>query len=110
MPTVRVEPLGIKLDVGDGETVMDAALRLGYWWPTTCNGDGICSMCWMEVKNGAHNLTPEEDYERDTLELVPRLIGGGVARLACQAKVHGDLLVFKRGVRKVRNVGSEECK
>ena len=31
---VRVEPLGVEFDLGDGETLMAAARRAGYYWPT----------------------------------------------------------------------------
>ena len=47
--TVRVEPSGITLDVRDGETVMAAARRAGYRWPTICGGLADCGACALEV-------------------------------------------------------------
>jgi hypothetical protein len=37
--TVCVEPQGIELVARHGETVMAAAERLGWRWPTICHGD-----------------------------------------------------------------------
>src|SRR5271163_2949269 len=37
--TVRVEPQGIELAARHGETVMAAAERLGWKWPTIGHGD-----------------------------------------------------------------------
>jgi|HubBroStandDraft_6_1064221.scaffolds.fasta_scaffold92359_2 2Fe-2S ferredoxin len=33
---VRVEPLGVDIDVRPGESIMAAAQRSGYYWPTHC--------------------------------------------------------------------------
>jgi 2Fe-2S ferredoxin len=98
---VRVEPIGIVLEVEPGETVMQAGLRAGLWWPTSCEGDGTCSLCWMDVTEGSEHLTPADDDERATLELVPSVLVKGVPRLACQARVTGDVAIVKKGVRVV---------
>jgi hypothetical protein len=34
---VRVEPLGVDIDVRPGESIMAAAQRGGYYWPTQCH-------------------------------------------------------------------------
>lgn len=97
---VAVEPNGIEIEVREGETIMAAAERSGYRWPTLCRGDGTCSICWVEVKTGADRLSTMDDRERDTLELVSAHIRANHAiRLACQARVSGDLTVRRTGVR-----------
>lgn len=97
---VEVEPRGIEFDVNDGETIMGAALRNGYRWPTLCNGDGTCSICWVEVRAGEDHLSDAAPRERDTLELLsPVLRATRTVRLACQARVLGDVTVRKSGVR-----------
>lgn len=97
---VVVEPRGIELDIDDGETVMGAAQRNGYRWPTLCHGDGTCSICWVEVKAGADHLSDTAPREQDTLELLsPVLRATRTVRLACQARVQGDVVVHKPGVR-----------
>jgi ferredoxin, 2Fe-2S len=99
--TVRVEPAGIDLAVEEAETVMHAAERLGYRWPTVCHGQAVCTTCFFEVLEGSEHLVAVAPLERSALAssaLVAGL-GGGPVRLACQAQVTGDVVVGKRGVR-----------
>ena len=99
-PIVRVEPLGAALEVFDGESIMAAAHRLGYYWPTICGGEGSCHTCYLRVLSGGENLTAEEPYEREGLEELRRAArSGDELRLACQARAVGDAVVHKRGVR-----------
>ena len=99
MAKVRVEPLGIELEIHPGETVMEAAVRLGYGWPTLCHGEGSCAICWIEVTEGVDHLSPLRDEERESLQLVPgRRFVKGMVRLACRTSVNGDVVVKKRGV------------
>jgi 2Fe-2S ferredoxin len=100
MPFVRVQPMGIEIEVVPGETVMAAATRQGYEWPTVCNGDGTCTVCWMSVLDGSESLSPISDEEETSLEQLPRLVRRSkLVRLACRARVIGDVEVEKRGVR-----------
>ncbi len=95
-----MEPRDIEFEVDDGETVMGAAQRNGYRWPTLCRGDGTCSICWVEVTTGADHLSEMAPRERETLELLsPILRAGKTVRLACQARVRGDVTVRKAGVK-----------
>ena len=97
---VAVEPRDISFEVCDGETIMGAAQRNGYRWPTLCRGDGTCSICWVDVKAGADHLSEITPGERETLELLsPVLRVGKTVRLACQARVRGDVTVRKSGVK-----------
>ncbi len=100
MPQVTVHPLGITLDVEDGETVFATAIANGYRWPTVCGGQGSCHMCFMKVLDGAAGLDDVEPWEAEGLaELGQVGDEGETIRLACQARVRGDVTVFKRGVR-----------
>ncbi len=45
---VRVEPLGVSIEVARGETLMAAAERQGYRWPTVCHGQALCTVCFIE--------------------------------------------------------------
>ncbi|MCV7127867.1 MULTISPECIES: 2Fe-2S iron-sulfur cluster-binding protein [Mycolicibacterium] len=95
-----VEPRGIVIEVNEGETIMAAAERSGYHWPTLCHGDATCSICWAEVTEGGQNLSAMEDDESATLGLLsPRLRATRDVRLACRAQVVGDVTVRKPGVR-----------
>lgn len=99
MPVVRVEPAGAAIDVLPGETLMRAATRAGYWWPTVCNGNAQCNRCFVTVLDGADALEPMAATEREGLERV-RWHGRERPgeRLACQLRVHGDAVVHKLGV------------
>jgi ferredoxin len=96
---VRVEPDGIELDVAPGETVMAAAVRSGWVWPTLCGGRAECGVCVLKVlASGA--LSPPDALEQRRLDALP-LAGGGEWRLACQLRPETEgLVVRKRGVRR----------
>lgn len=99
---VAVEPRGIELEVEDGETIMAAAQRCGYRWPTLCRGEGSCSICWVAVTAGEDHLSSATALEQATLALLSVYIRTTrVVRLACQARVRGDVTVHKSGVRPV---------
>ena len=102
--TVHVEPAGIDIEVAEGESVMAAAERQGYRWPTVCHGQAICTTCYFEVIEGGAHVAPPQPLERNALAQSPLIQGtvaqGAVAvRLACQARVTGPVTVRKRGVR-----------
>jgi 2Fe-2S ferredoxin len=101
MPRILVEPTGIELDAAEGESVMDAAERLGYFWPVGCAKNGECTNCAMEVVSGVGRLSAMGRYERKNLlrQRGPRSVEDPRLRLACQARVHGDVVVYKRGVQ-----------
>jgi ferredoxin len=107
MATARVEPAGIELEVLAGESVMAAAVRTGYRWPTVCGGQGTCRTCFFEVVEGATNLSPVESFEREGLDSLGPIPGGNLERrLACQARVMtGTVTVRKRGVRLLSGSG-----
>ena len=108
MPRIRIVPLDIQIDAADGATVMGAAQDAGYYWPTTCGGEGRCTTCACEIVEGAAGLTPIGRSERQTLVSergeASLLMG---TRLACQARVqgHGTILVRKPGVRRPLDAG-----
>jgi 2Fe-2S ferredoxin len=93
--------MGIVLEARSQDTVMAAAQAQGYYWPTTCGGEGRCSTCALIVVDGAGNLTEMGRSERKTIEaeLGPSALARGM-RLACQARVLGDVEVLKPGVRR----------
>lgn len=98
---IRVLPEGLVIPAEDGQTIMEAAHAMGLYWPTTCGGEGICTSCVCTVEEGVECLEPMARGERNTLaeERSPEALSSGKVRLACQARVHGDIVVTKRGVR-----------
>ena len=97
---VRVEPGGLAFEARAGESIMAAAQRHGYRWPTVCNGAGECLVCRVTVTAGADQLSADEPLEVKRLQLLnEKRSHEDRYRLACQARVHGDVVVHKRGVR-----------
>lgn len=97
---VRVEPLGIVVHVELGESLMAAAERAGYQWPTICRGNAQCNRCVVRVIDGS-GLEP---YSATELAGLRAVRWRGIAedhaeRLACQLRVTGAAVVEKRGVR-----------
>jgi len=101
MPTIRVLPQEILIEAREGQTIMEAAWASGLYWPTTCGGQGICTSCACVVEEGADRLDEMGRGERKTLEEErgPAALASGKLRLACQARVSGDVVVTKAGVR-----------
>jgi 2Fe-2S ferredoxin len=107
MPRIRVEPIGIEVEAPDGETVMDAVCARGYYWPVGCAKNGECTNCAMEVVSGVGRLSTMGRYERQNLlrQRGPRAVEDPRLRLACQARVQGDVVVYKRGVEPFDSMG-----
>jgi 2Fe-2S ferredoxin len=99
---IRILPLDVEIEAAQDATVMGAAQALGYYWPTTCGGEGRCTTCACEVLSGAEALTPMGRTERKTLvaERGARVLESRL-RLACQARVTAAarIVVQKPGVR-----------
>jgi 2Fe-2S ferredoxin len=101
MPKVRVLPLNLEFEGQPGATIMEAAEAQGYYWPTTCGGEGRCTTCACVVTAGMEHLSPRGRSEERVLteERGPSVLGQPL-RLACQARLEGgDVEVEKLGVR-----------
>lgn len=100
MPTIVVRPSGLRIEAGVGATIMEAAWGQDLYWPTTCGGECRCTTCAVVVLRGVENLSPMGRAEARTLsqERGPAALNNGL-RLACQARVLGDVEVHKPGVR-----------
>ena len=99
---ITVEPSGAHLELRAGESLMDAAHRYGYGWPSICGGDAECRACHVFVRQGAENLDPPEPLEASSLAALSRAgagtqMAGPDIRLACQLQAHGPVTVLKRG-------------
>ena len=99
MSTVLVEPEAIQLIVERGETLIEAAWRLGYVWPTTCYGRAECTACHVEIISGAEHASTVGEEEAAALALLRGR--GRKLRLACRLEFDGDAVVRKRGVREL---------
>ena len=52
---VTVEPTGDIIEVEEGQTILDAALRQGVWLPFAC-GHGTCATCKVQVLEGEGDI------------------------------------------------------
>jgi ferredoxin len=95
--TVLVMPLNATFDVLAGETVMKAASRHNYYWPTVCGGRGECAACALVIEQGIDNAGPVTAAERLQLACVAP---HSTERLACQLTISGSIRARKNGVRK----------
>jgi ferredoxin, 2Fe-2S len=101
VPTVRVEPAGLEFEVAATETMMEAALRHGYRWPTICGGQGQCRACFVEVLDGGDKFGPIGRCEAEGIQILAESgEDPATVRLACQARISGPVTVRKRGVRR----------
>jgi ferredoxin, 2Fe-2S len=98
---VRVLPLDVELTVHPGESMMAAAQRQGYFWPTRCRGQALCTACLFEVVSEGEVFDPIEPLEQDALETLSAFQAkrAGQLRLGCQARPRAPAAVFKRGVK-----------
>jgi propane monooxygenase reductase subunit len=83
---VRFEPVGIEMDVEEGETVLDAAFRQGIALMHGCK-EGQCGSCKSRLIEGDIELLKYStfalpDYERETEHV-----------LLCRTHVYSDIVV-----------------
>tara|TARA_R110001599_G_scaffold42193_1_gene127240 strand:- start:9364 stop:10425 length:1062 start_codon:yes stop_codon:yes gene_type:complete len=84
--TVTIEPIGEQIEVEDGQTILQAALRHGVWLPFAC-GHGTCATCKVQVIDGDVNVGEASsfalmDSERDEGKV-----------LACCATLESDVTI-----------------
>lgn len=81
--TVDFEPLGRRIQVTEGETLLEAAQKAGVGLNAVCGGNGTCGTCRVRVIDG--EVSPAAEAEQ------------GLAmpgeRLACCTRVLGDVRV-----------------
>jgi 2Fe-2S ferredoxin len=95
MHTVRVEPGGHDITVTEGESLIEAAWRQGYVWPSTCFGQAECSTYQVKMVSSGESVAPVTEDE--ALHMIP--LRDRVLRLARRLRITGAVVVEKRGVR-----------
>lgn len=83
---VTIEPTGEQIEVEEGQTILQAALRHGVWLPFAC-GHGTCATCKVQVLDGEVEIGAASpfalmDVERDEGKV-----------LACCATVQSDVTI-----------------
>mgnify|MGYP005848756811 CR=1 FL=1 len=85
---VNFQPIGKRVDVEEGATLLDAAQRAGVGLSAVCGGAGSCDTCRVYVLSGEVSA-PSFIEQADLTE--SELASG--LRLACQTEVRGDVRV-----------------
>lgn len=90
MPKVKFANTGAEAEAEQGEALKNVTKDHG--WPIAygCE-DGMCGTCICNVGKGKENLSPMEEREKQTLEMMT--MNDGEHRLACQCKVNGDVTI-----------------
>ena len=68
---LTIEPLGQTIEVEDGQTMLDAALRAGIWLPHACC-HGLCATCKVQVVEGGRYATMAESNRVSARLIAPR--------------------------------------
>ncbi|MCB1755198.1 MAG: 2Fe-2S iron-sulfur cluster binding domain-containing protein [Gammaproteobacteria bacterium] len=83
---ITIEPLEERVDVEEGQTLLDAALRAGIYLPHAC-GHGLCGTCKVEVLEGDIDHGEASDFA-----LLPVERDEGKC-LACCATALSDVVI-----------------
>nr|QAT94451.1 PmlF [Pseudomonas sp. enrichment culture] len=83
---LTIEPLGQTIEIEEGQTILDAALRAGIYLPHAC-GHGLCATCKVqvvdgEIEHGEASTFALMDFEREEQKC-----------LACCATAESDIVI-----------------
>lgn len=93
MPKVVFLPEGKGGEVPEGISLLEAAGVLGLELSQECGGVSSCSTCRVKIAEGYGSPSVLSEIEIDEREVLEREQLDGSYRLACQAKVRGDVTV-----------------
>ena len=90
MPSVTFQPAGTRVDCAEGDSVFEVGRRAGIGISTACVGKATCGLCRVKLLAGEDAVSPLNAAEKRHLGNVYFLTK---VRLACQTRVHGDVVV-----------------
>lgn len=100
-PKVVFQPSGRRGYINEGVTIKQASQELGVEIEGICGEKATCGKCKVRVEEGffakygvesrGDNLSPLNEAEKKLLTLQQQEDG---YRLSCQARIHGDVVVF----------------
>lgn len=83
--TIRFEPSGLEVKSQAGSALLDVALESGVHINASCGGKGVCGKCRVIIEQG--------EVEGGISEKLSQQDRDSGVRLACQAKLTGDVTV-----------------
>ncbi|PZO44621.1 MAG: ferredoxin [Pseudanabaena frigida] len=92
MPCIKLEPLGITINVSAKNRLWRSLKHAKVDMPATCGGQGTCGTCALRVFEGGSNLSAMQTLEQVTLKNIRKDLS--LYRLTCQASVLKDGVVF----------------
>jgi len=90
-PKIHWTTFNKTIEVKSGQSVLEAALDFDIPLEHACGGVCACTTCHIHVTDGQANLSTMDEEETDRLEY--RGDRDPKSRLACQAKVLGDITI-----------------
>ncbi len=87
---MRFQPSGRSVAVAAGSTLLEAVRRVGLPLAAACGGDALCGRCGVTLLSDARSVSCEDPGEAKAKR---RNRVAGEQRLACRAKLLGDLEV-----------------
>jgi uncharacterized 2Fe-2S/4Fe-4S cluster protein (DUF4445 family) len=99
--TVVFQPAGIRGEIEDGKSLLQASRELGVEIESVCGGESTCGRCTVRIKDGIFErigICSSRDHVSPRLPVedaffTPGRVAEGY-RLACATSVRGDLVVF----------------
>ena len=86
MAEIKVKQTGKKIEIREGENLLEALLGAGIFVDNPCSGKGICGKCKVRIVSGeVSGITASEERLLKAEE-----IQAGI-RLSCMAEVSGDV-------------------
>ncbi len=85
---IDFQPVGKRVDVPAGESLLEAAIRAGIDLASACGGRGTCGQCRVQILKG--QVSPPTTGELDLFGQVELAKGH---RLACHTRAESDLKV-----------------
>jgi uncharacterized 2Fe-2S/4Fe-4S cluster protein (DUF4445 family) len=98
---VVFQPSGLRGEVEEGVTLLDASRALGAGIESVCGGKGTCGKCRVRIEEGyfpKYRIQSSAASVKVNGEATGKFINARQQRqgyrLACQSHVHGDVVVF----------------
>ncbi len=90
MPKIEFAKNRPPLEVPVGVNLMRALQNADIPVASSCDGDGVCVKCRLQILEGAKNLSPETELEEHLREMhdIPKN-----ERVSCQTQVLGDVKI-----------------
>ena len=90
MPLISIPKLQKSLNVEQGANLMDALMQAGLPVASSCDGDGVCGKCRIQILKGYENLSSKNDTE---IYLITQNSYSPEFRISCQTQILGDISV-----------------